>query len=451
MRSPGAKVLHPLGGRPLLLLLVDTLLAVPRARVVCVVGHDAELVRNALPPEVQTVTQWPQRGTGDAVRVARSRITGSRTLVVLPGDAPLIRRETIRALLDQHGRARALATVLTAEPEDPAAYGRVVVGRDGQVQKIVEAVDADEETLRIRNINTGVYAFCPEALFSVIGQIGTRNRKGEFYLTDSIELLSKRGRVVALRTDDPQEVAGINDQADLARLEGTLQKRLRAGLLAGGVQIPHPQSVYLEPDVKVAPGARLLPGTHLLGKTVVGPQALIGPDTLISNSRIGARSRVWFSVVEDSIIDSDVRVGPYAHLRPKTHLARGARIGNFVETKAARIGPKARVLHLSYVGDATVGEDANIGAGTITCNFDGFKKHPTRIAARAFIGSNTALVAPVSVGARAVVGAGSVITQNVPADGLALTRAPQVMKRGWARKKRDLMKKRGVTGPRRRR
>lgn len=436
MKSPVAKVLHSLGGKPMLRVLLDTLATFSGMRLVCVVGHDADQVRSILPPHVESVLQWPPRGTGDAVRVARSKFSGVRELVVTPGDAPLVRAETFRSLLDHHRRENALATVLTSEPEDPAAYGRVVQNTDGSVQRIVEAVDADPATLEIRRINTGIYVFDSKALLSVIGEIGTSNRKGEFYLTDAIELLARRGRVAALNTDDPLEVAGINSQADLSAVEGALQKRLRRRLLDSGVQIPHPQSVYLESGVKVAAGARILPGTHLLGRTSIDSGAVIGPNSYVVDSKIGARSRVWYSVVEESVVGDGAKVGPYAHLRPKTRLGAGVKVGNFVETKASRIDRNARVSHLTYIGDATVGEEANVGAGTITCNYDGFKKYSTRIARRAFIGSNTALVAPVTVGAGAVVGAGSVITKNVPADSLAITRAPQVVKPGWAKRQR---------------
>ena len=436
MKSPVAKVLHSLGGKPMLRVLLDTLATFSDMRVVCVVGHDADQVRSILPPNVESVLQWPPRGTGHAVQVARSKFSGARELVVAPGDAPLVRVETFRQLLAHHRRENALATVLTAEPEDPAAYGRVVQSVDGSVQRIVEAADADAATLQIRRINTGIYVFESKALLSVIGEIGTSNRKGEFYLTDAIELLARRGRVAALNTDDPIEVAGINSQAELAALEGALQKRLRRRLLENGVQIPHPQSVYLESDVKVAAGARILPGTHLLGRTSIDSGAVIGPNSYVVDSKIGARARVWYSVVEESVVGEDAKVGPYSHLRPKTRLGAGVKVGNFVETKASRIDRNARVSHLTYIGDATIGEEANVGAGTITCNYDGFKKHVTRIAPRAFIGSNTALVAPVSIGARSVVGAGSVITKNVPADSLALTRAPQVVKPGWAKRRK---------------
>lgn len=441
MRSPVAKVLHPLGGKPMLRVLLDHLAGFRDMRTVCVVGHDADQVRSILPPGVDSVLQWPPRGTGDAVRVARSKWAAAAELVIAPGDAPLVSPETFRNLLAFHRRQRALATVLTAEPADPASYGRVVQDLDGRVIRIIEAVDADEETLRIRRINTGIYVFDPKSLLSVISRIGTSNRKGEFYLTDAIELLSKRGRVAALNTDDPAEVAGVNDQADLARLEGAMQKRLRGRLLAAGVQMPHPQSVYLEAGVKVAAGARLLPGTHLMGKTRVDRGAVIGPDTTIVDSRIGARTRVWYSVVERSVVGADSVIGPFAHLRPNSRVGRNVKIGNFVETKASRIDRGARVSHLTYLGDATVGQDSNVGAGTITCNYDGFNKYRTRIAARAFIGSNTALVAPVQIGAGAVIGAGSVITKPVPADSLALTRSPQIVKRGWAKRKREMLRR----------
>ena len=439
MKSPLAKVLHPLCGRPMLCHLLDQTMSFRDMRTVCVIGHDAEGVRAVLPAAVGSVIQSPQRGTGDAVRVARRAFAGARVLVVAPGDAPMVSAGTFRRLLEHHRRKKALATVLTAEPEEPAAYGRVICNPDGTVQRIVEAVDADPETLKVRRINTGIYAFDPRALLAVIGRIGKANRKGEFYLTDAIELLSARGCVASLNTDDPDEVTGINSLAELARLEGAIQKHLRGRLMENGVQIPHPQSVYLEPAVRVDAGARLLPGSHLAGRTVVEAGAVIGPDAFVVDSRIGPRSRIWYSVVEGSVLGENVVVGPFAHLRPKTRLAPGARVGNFVETKAARIESGAKAMHLSYVGDVTIGAGANIGAGTITCNYDGFHKYPTRIGPGAFIGSNASLVAPVTVGAGAVVGAGSVITKNVPADSLALTRAPQTVKPGWAKRRRERM------------
>ncbi len=441
MRSPTAKVLHPLAGRPMVRLLLDSLRSIPKFKPVVVIGHDRDQVKAALGAGVETVVQWPARGTGHAVQVARSKIARTSEVVVMPGDAPLITPETIRRMLDLHRRSRALATVLTAEPDDPAAYGRVVMHSDGAVEKIVEAADADPATLTIHRINTGFYVFDSKSLLSVIGKIGSSNKKGEYYLTDAIELLARRGRVMGLNTDDTDEVAGINTQAELARMEGVLQKRLRRKLLECGVQIPHPQEVYLEPDVTVEPTARILPGTHLSGRTVVKSGAVIGPDTFVSDSRIGPRARVWYSVVEGADVGTGVTVGPYAHLRSGARLAENSRIGNFVEVKESTVGRRAKALHLAYLGNATVGDEANIGAGTITCNYDGFKKYPTRIAPRAFIGSNTALVAPVTIGAGAVVGAGSVITRNVPSDSLAIERSPQVIRPGWAKLKRALARR----------
>lgn len=420
----------------MLLFLLDRLSALRGWRKVCVVGHDRESVKAVLPSDVESVVQWPPRGTGDAVRVARDKIRRARVLVVMPADAPMLSAKTLKRLLGEHARRKALATVLTTEPQNPAPYGRVVQTPDGCVQRIVEALDADPETLRIRRINTGIYVFDPKALLDVIGKIGTSNQKGEFYLTDAIELLAARGKVATVNTEDADEVAGVNTLADLARMEGNLQKRLRGRLLEKGVQLPHPQSVYLEAGVQVAAGARILPGTHLSGKTTIAAGAVIGPNAWIAGSRIGPNAKIWYSVVEESVIEADAVVGPFAHVRPKSRIGKGVKIGNFVETKAAKIGRKARVSHLTYIGDTTVGEDANIGAGTITCNYDGHRKHTTRIGRGAFIGSNTALVAPVTVGNGAVVGAGSVITKNVPADSLALARAPQVVRSGWAKRAR---------------
>lgn len=420
----------------MLRILLDELSNLAGWRPVCVIGHDRAAVKAMLPPGIGTVVQWPPRGTGDAVRKSLGSIRGGRLVVVMPADAPLVTADTLQRLIREHVRRNALATVLTAEPPEPGSYGRVVETGQGNVLRIVEALDADPETLRIRRINTGIYVFDTKALLDVIARIGRSNRKGEFYLTDAIELIARKGTVASVRAGDAGEVAGINTLADLARAEGVLQKRLRGKLLENGVRIPHPQSVYLEPGVRVESGAQILPGSHLAGKTTVAAGAVIGPFSYITDSRIGPGAKVWYSVVEESVVESKAVVGPFAHVRPKSRIGPGAKIGNFVETKASRIGRDARVSHLAYVGDTTVGDAANIGAGTITCNFDGIKKSSTRIGRRAFIGSNTALVAPVSVGDGAVIGAGSVITKNVPAHSLALTRSPQVMRPGWTKRRK---------------
>lgn len=443
MRSERAKVLHPLGGRPLVSYPVALARGLGLGGVVVVVGAQGEAVRAALgeASDLRYAVQPEPRGTADALAHARLALpAGVRRILVLSGDVPLLRRETAERLLDHHRRSRAAATLLTMVPADPSGYGRVLRrgGARGPVRAVVEEADATPAQRRCREVNAGVYCFDAGPLWPALERIGADNAAGERYLTAVIAHLVRRGRrVEALRVPDPVEVAGVNDRRQLAELEAVLRRRALERLMAEGVTVLDPASTYVGPDVRVGPDAVLYPGVVLEGDTVVGAGSVVGTGCQLRDAVVGARVQLRpYSVLHGAVVEDEATVGPFAHLRPGSVVRPRARIGNFVELKEATVGAGAKVPHLSYVGDAWVGEEANLGAGTITCNYDGVQKHRTHIGARAFIGTHASLVAPVVVGDGAYVGAGSVITRDVPPGALAVGRAPQVIKEGWVARRR---------------
>ncbi|MGH8984531.1 MAG: bifunctional UDP-N-acetylglucosamine diphosphorylase/glucosamine-1-phosphate N-acetyltransferase GlmU [Acidimicrobiia bacterium] len=446
MRSETPKVLHPLCGRPMLLHVIDALVALPLERIVVVVGHGAERVTKTLQEQMATempiefVEQRVQRGTGDAASVAltASSFDGDAEddLLLVPADTPLLRPETLATLAREHRAADAAATLLTAI-SDPAGYGRVVRDEAGRVSHVVEQVDADDAELALNEWNTSIYCFRRGLLAPALRRLSPENAQGEYYLTDVVEVLRETGHVViATPVDDPSEPVGVNDRAQLAAAEAVLRARINDRWMREGVTMTDPAHTYVDASVELEPDARLLPGTILEGRTVVGAGAVIGPETHLVDTIVGERAVVRQTVAREAEIGDDVTCGPFAHLRPGSHIGARAHIGNFVETKNAEVGEGAKVPHLSYVGDAEIGEGANIGAGTITANYDGKEKHRTKVGKGARIGSNTVLVAPVEVGDGAYTGAGAVVNRDVPPGALAKG-VPAEIDDGWATRRDD--------------
>jgi bifunctional UDP-N-acetylglucosamine pyrophosphorylase/glucosamine-1-phosphate N-acetyltransferase len=435
MRSRQAKVLHRLAGRPLIAYPVALARAVGARGTVVVVGHQGELVRAALSTaapgdDLRFVEQKEQRGTGHALTMAKGTVPGDATeVLLLYADVPLLGLATVERALAHHRRTRAAATVLTFTPAEPTGYGRIVRrgGRRGPVVAIVEERDATAAQRRLRECNSGIYVFDPRWLWPALDRLAPV----------VAQLARARRRVEAVAVDDPREVAGVNDRRQLAELDGVLRRRILDRLMDDGVTVLDPGATYVEADVAVGRDTVLYPGVRLEAGTVIGEGCVIGTGCQLTRATLGdGVSLKAYSVVEDAVIEAEAAVGPFARLRPRSVVRAGARIGNFAEINRSTIGRRAKVPHVSYVGDATVGEGANIGAGTITCNYDGVAKHETHIGDRAFVGTNSSLVAPLRVGDDAYVGAGSVITKDVPSGALAVGRAQQVVKEGWTERRR---------------
>jgi bifunctional UDP-N-acetylglucosamine pyrophosphorylase/glucosamine-1-phosphate N-acetyltransferase len=430
MRSRTPKVMHHLAGRPMIAWVLDALAGAGAAHTVVVIGRGADEVAAALPPGVATALQAEQLGTGHAAQVGLAALDGAcDTVVVANGDLPLVTEELVRALVEEHARAGRPATLLTARLDDPGPYGRVLRGADGLVERIVEARDASPAELAIDEVNGGLYVFDRAALEEALAGLGRDNAQGEAYLPDALGRLAP---AAALAAPDPAATLGVNTRVELAVCERLLQDRLRRELMLAGVTMPDPGAVYLEAGVRVGEDTVLWPGTHLRGATEIGPSCEIGPDVVIVDSRVGEGSRVVSAHLLGSEVGEGCRVGPFAYLRPGCRLAAGARAGTYVELKNASLGRDARVPHLSYVGDASVGAGSNIGAGNITANYDGFRKHWTEIGAGVRTGSDCVFVAPVRIGDGAMTGAGSIITHDVPDGALGIARARQSVVEGYA-------------------
>lgn len=444
MRSRTPKVLHRAGGRPLVGSVLAAAAELEPERVVVVVGAGREQVvdyltgQTAYPAPLSSVVQERQGGTGHAVRIALEAlpdVTG--TLLVVYGDTPLLRGATLLRLVQAHAEAAADATVLTAVLDDPTGYGRVLRDASGAVTGIVEQKDATAEQRAVQEINSGMYAFDAAALRSALARVSTDNAQGEEYLTDVIGILRTDGRPVgAVVTEDALDVAGVNDRVQLAEAEDVLRGRILEQIMRAGVTVLDPRSTWVEHAVQVGQDATLLPGTRLLGRTTIGAGAVIGPDVTLVDCEVGEGAVVRCSTCEGARIGARASVGPYTYLRPGTVLGDGAKAGGFVEMKNAELGAGAKVPHLSYVGDAEIGEGANIGAATIFANYDGVAKHRTSVGAHARVGSDTVLVAPVSVGAGAYTAAGSVITDDVPPGAMGVARGRQRSVEGWVERRR---------------
>jgi bifunctional UDP-N-acetylglucosamine pyrophosphorylase/glucosamine-1-phosphate N-acetyltransferase len=438
MKSALPKAAHSLCGRPLAGYAVELARAMGSRRVLVIVGHGAEKVRQALGQDLEYVVQEPQLGTGHAVQQAAPLIQGwSGDVLVLQGDVPLITRETLAALLVRHRDTGAAATLLTAELNEPANYGRIVRRPDGTVDRIVERKDAPPEIAALCEVNAGVYCFRGPELLDAVFRIGCANQQGEYYLTDVIGLFVEEGRrVEACVADDPHVMLGINDRVELAAAAALMRERINRDLMLSGVTLIDPATTYADVDVIVGADTVIYPMTLLEGRTVIGTGCEIGPSTRLVNATLGDQVKVRSSVVVESRVGDGTTIGPFANLRPGCEIGREVKIGDFVELKNVIVADHASMAHLSYIGDATVGERANIGAGTITCNYDGVKKSRTTIGAGAFVGSNATLIAPVTVGEGAYVAAASPVTEDVPPDALAIARSRQTVKGGWARGRR---------------
>ena len=445
MRSATPKVLHAIAGRTLIGHVLEAASAVDPSRVVVVIGHARDQVLAHLEevaPWVDTVVQEEQLGTGHAVRIALAALASAQPLtsapvVVLSGDTPLLTGSTVRMLVDDHVRTGAAATLLSAILRDPAGYGRIVRAPDGSVEAIVEHRDASSEVLAIDEINAGMYAFDPARLGPALDRLTTANDQGEEYLTDAVGILRADGdRVAAIVVDDSHEILGVNDRVQLAEAAALMRDRINDRWMREGVSMLDPASTWIDVDVDLAPDVTLLPQTSLLGPTSISTGARIGPGTTLTSCEVGEGATLIHTWAELAVIEAGASVGPFTYLRPGARLGPGARAGAFVEMKNASLGSGAKVPHLSYVGDAEVGEGTNIGAATIFVNYDGQAKHRTVIGRHARIGSDTMLVAPVTVGDGAYTAAGSVITEDVPAGAMAVGRARQRNIPGWVQRKR---------------
>src|SRR5882672_10350542 len=439
LKSSLAKVLHRAGGRTLVEHIVRSCQPLQARETVVVVGHQAEQVASVVEPlEAVTVLQQPQNGTGHAMQVAKRALGRAKFAVVLPGDAPLVHTETLKALITAHRNGNAAATILSAVLADPSGYGRVVRKTETAVSAIVEESQLTDEQREINEINSAIYCFTLDKLWPALAQVKPNNKHRELYLTDAIGVLNAKGEtVLAHVAADPREVLGCNTRADLAEVDRIFREWKRSALMEAGVTIELPETVVIDPDVAAGEDTIIEPGVQLLGKTKIGMRCTIRTGSVLADATLGDDVTVEpHCVVAQSRLDDRVIIGPFARLRPNNHLKAGSRIGNFVELKKSTIGEGTKAMHLSYLGDAKIGTKANIGAGTITCNYDGFHKFPTSIGNKVFIGSDSALIAPVRIDAGAYIAAGSTITENVPANALGIARGRQVNKPGWAAKKR---------------
>jgi bifunctional UDP-N-acetylglucosamine pyrophosphorylase / glucosamine-1-phosphate N-acetyltransferase len=455
LKSKHPKVLHEVGGKPILAHVIATAKQiVPAEDIFVIIGHEAERVREAVAGTgVNFVLQAEQRGTGHALMVAREALSGNRQgdgydqIIVLSGDAPLITAETVKKLSAFHTKQKAAMTLLSADLDNPYGYGRVIrkgtrADRRAEVQAIVEEKSASPRQKKIREINSGFYAFAAAALYEHIDRLSTKNAHGEYYLTDIAEVFQRaRQKVVAIKTSDVGEVLGTNTRAEMVVLDARMRMAKCRALLEEGVTIYFPHTCVIDNDVEVGADTVIEPFVQLLGKTKIGADCRIRSYSVIGNSVLSDRVTVKpGTIMEDSRVGAGAVLGPYSHLRPGSEVGEGAHVGNFVETKKTKLGKGSKANHLTYLGDAEIGEGVNIGAGTITCNYDGVNKHKTVIEDGAFIGSDSTLVAPVKIGRRSYVAAASCITDDVPEDALALGRARQSVKEGWARARRDAQK-----------
>jgi bifunctional UDP-N-acetylglucosamine pyrophosphorylase/glucosamine-1-phosphate N-acetyltransferase len=445
MRSGTPKMLHPLCGRPMVLHVLDTLAALPLDRIVVVVGHGAEDVAKTVQDQLLTdvpvefVEQPVQRGTGDAVAVGLTafadELDGEDDVLVVFADAPLLRAETLAMLATEHRLGDGAATLLTARLDDPTSYGRVVRDASGRVERIVEELDASPEELAIDEVNPSIYCFRRGLLAPALRRLVPENVQGEYYLTDVIAVLRQAGHVVdGIEVDDPMEVAQVNDRAQLAVAEAALRARINDRWMRAGVTMVDPTQTYIDTLVELEADVRLLPGTFLEGHTVVRGGSVIGPSVQLVDTIVGRDSVIRQTVAFESEIGDRVTCGPFVSLRPGTRVADDAHLGTFVEVKNSEIGAGAKVPHLSYVGDADIGERTNIGAGNITANYDGRRKHRTKIGTDVRTGSNTVFVAPVEVGDGAYTGAGAVVNRDVPPGAMAKG-VPARIEEDWAAKR----------------
>ncbi|WP_027953483.1 bifunctional UDP-N-acetylglucosamine diphosphorylase/glucosamine-1-phosphate N-acetyltransferase GlmU [Halobacillus kuroshimensis] len=442
MKSKLYKVLHPVCGKPMVQHVVDQLNTLDLSELITVVGFGAEKVQEQLGSDSHYVVQKEQLGTGHAVQQADDILADKEgTTVVVCGDTPLLTAETLQKLLDHHEAQNAKATILTAHADDPHGYGRVIRGGNGQVERIVEQKDASEEEQAIQEINTGTYCFDNALLFDALKNVSNDNVQGEYYLPDVVEILKDRGETIsAYQTPEFSESLGVNDRVALAKAEKLMKARINEKHMRNGVSLIDPDQTYIGPDVTIGQDVTIYPGTVIEGTTTIENDAVVGPHTTISNCHVGAETSIKQSAASDSRIGNRVQIGPFAHIRPQSDLGNDVKVGNFVEVKKASFGDGSKASHLSYIGDAEVGSGVNIGCGTITVNYDGQNKHLTTIEDDAFIGCNSNLIAPVTVGRGAYVAAGSTINQDVPSEALSIARSRQTNKEGYANKMKSIKK-----------
>lgn len=441
MKSDLVKVMHPLAGTPMIGWPVGVARKAGASRIVLVVGHQSEKVTEyfAGAPDITFAIQEEQLGTGHAVACARQACAGfSGSILILSGDVPLLTSETVEAMIAYHEERQAMVTVLTTVVDDPFGYGRVVKREAGRILRIVEEKDATEEERDISEINSGIYCVRSEFLFDAVSRLGNDNLQGEYYLTDIIKMAAEQGALcVSYKIAGAEEVMGVNDRAQLAEAATILRRRINRELMLSGVTIIDPAATYIDRYVRVGRDSVIHPNVHISGMTTIGSGCVIEPSAVIRSCTIGSGVTIKAgSVMADSIIYDDSAIGPMAHLRPGTELHAHVKIGNFVETKKIVMGENSKASHLTYLGDATIGKDVNVGCGTITCNYDGVSKHRTVIEDGVFVGSDVQFVAPVTIGRNSLIAAGTTVTQNVPPDSLAIARAPQVNKEGWKLRKK---------------
>lgn len=436
MKSDLYKVLHPVCGKPMVEHVIDHIHGLGADRIVTVVGHGAEAVEETLGKKSEYVLQQEQLGTAHAVQQAEGLLGALEgTTLVVCGDTPLIRSETMEALVAHHKATGAKATILTANADDPTGYGRIIRGDDGQVLRNVEQKDATAEEQKVTEINTGTYCFDNRALFETLKKVKNDNAQGEYYLPDVVGILqSENARVSAFVTEDFSETLGVNDRVVLAEAESVMRRRIAEKHMRNGVTIISPDNTYISAAAEIGRDTLLQPGTMIEGHTVVGEKCTIGPNSQIVDSEIGDGTSIHSSVILASKIGTDTTIGPFAHIRPESALGNRVKIGNFVEVKKSTIGEGSKASHLSYIGDAKVGSGVNFGCGTIVVNYDGKQKHVTTVEDDAFIGCNSNLIAPVNIGKGAYIAAGSTISENVPESSLAIARARQENKEDYVQK-----------------
>lgn len=441
MKSGLVKIMHRIGERPMISWPVQAAKAAGASRIAVVVGHQAEKVRElfAADESITFATQEEQLGTGHAAACASKEFAGfSGTILVLCGDVPLLRHETLTAMLASHEKRDAAVSVLTTHLDNPFGYGRIVKREGGRISRIVEEKDASPEEQEIAEINSGIYCVSAEFLFTALADLKCDNAQGEYYLTDIVKIAADQSRLcLAFSTDDQDEVMGVNDRVQLAAAALIHRRRINRELMLSGVTMIDPAVTYVEDGVQIGSDTIIYPNVHLFGRTSIGAGCTIEPGVTVRDCRIGAGVTIKAgSVLSGAEVGDEVSIGPMAHLRPGSILGAHVKIGNFVETKKIVMGEGSKASHLTYLGDAEIGRDVNIGCGTITCNYDGIKKHRTVIGDNVFVGSDVQLVAPVNVGSNSLIAAGTTVTKDIPPDSLAIARTPQVNKDGWMLKKK---------------
>lgn len=432
MKSETIKVLHKLLDKPMLEYIYDALEPLEVDKIVTVIGHQKDKVLELYGNKSFFAEQKEQLGTGHAVLQAKDYFKDEEDILILCGDTPLLTHPTLKKLVDYHREGQHVGTVLTAFQKEPKGYGRIIRNGKQEVERIVEEKDATEDQKTIQEVNTGIFVFNSKILFELLGEVGNNNSQGEYYLPDVLKLIIKNGLSLGAQTmDDPNEMAGINDRIKLCEAQKILQKRVNEYWMLEGVTIIDPSTTYIGTNARIGLDTIIYPMTHIEGNTIIGKTCIIGPNTKLVNSEVSNNSEITQSTVIESIIGESSTVGPYSYIRPNTKIGRNVRVGNFVELKNTTMGHNSKAAHLAYLGDAQVGEDVNIGCGTITVNYDGKNKHKTVIEANVFVGSNSNLVAPVTLKKGSFVAAGSTITDDIPENSLAIARCKQTIKENW--------------------